>query len=84
MNRQEIGWTEVYRRRRKTGIRRWDHSGVITMFVSNIPDGVSKAALRRIFDGYGELTDVYMATKRTPIGRILLSLDSKRSVGNRN
>ncbi|CAI9292294.1 unnamed protein product [Lactuca saligna] len=40
-----------------------DHKGVTTMFVSNIPDGVNKETIRKTFNKYGELTDVYMATK---------------------
>ncbi|CAI9289333.1 unnamed protein product [Lactuca saligna] len=34
------------------------------MFVSNISDGVNKETIRKTFIKYGELTDVYMATKR--------------------
>lgn len=34
------------------------------MFVSNIPDGVSKESIRRLFNNFEELMDVYMATKK--------------------
>lgn len=34
------------------------------MFVSNIPDGVSKESIGRLFKNFGDLTDAYMATKK--------------------
>lgn len=63
MNREDE-WTVVNRQRSQFLDRRWNHKGVTTMFVSNIPDGVSKDTLRKIFIKYGELTDVYMAVKK--------------------
>ncbi|CAH1431816.1 unnamed protein product [Lactuca virosa] len=58
------GWSEVYRRRQKNVRKRWNHNGVTTMSVSNIPDGVNKESVSRLFKNFGELTDVYMATKK--------------------
>ncbi|CAI9280641.1 unnamed protein product [Lactuca saligna] len=61
-------WSVVERRRKQFVDRQWNNKGVTTMFVSNIPDGVSKETIRKIFSNkYGELTDVYMATKKDSI-----------------
>ncbi|XP_023762270.1 uncharacterized protein LOC111910664 [Lactuca sativa] len=60
----EDGWSKVCRRRQTNTGKRWDHRGVTTMFVSDIPDGVSKEKIRRLFEKFGEITDIYMATKK--------------------
>lgn len=56
-------WTVVNRQRTLKSDKWWDHEGVTTMFVSNIPNGANKETIWKMFNKYGELTDVYMATK---------------------
>ncbi|CAH1441382.1 unnamed protein product [Lactuca virosa] len=61
-------WTKAIRRRGKqisrTGDRTgWRHAGVTTMFVSNFPLAARKDILKKIFAKFGEVVDVYMATK---------------------
>lgn len=62
-------WTEARRRRWKnlprTGDQlRWNHNGVTTMFVSNLPPKARKESLKKIFAKFGEVVDVYMAMKK--------------------
>ncbi|XP_023761138.1 polyadenylate-binding protein, cytoplasmic and nuclear-like [Lactuca sativa] len=57
-------WMLVNRWQTQKANKRWDHKGVTTMFVSNVPDGVNKETIRKTFSTYGEITNVYMATKR--------------------
>ncbi|CAI9291986.1 unnamed protein product [Lactuca saligna] len=37
---------------------------ITTMFISNFPDGTRKEIIKRIFSKYGDISDVYMATKK--------------------
>ncbi|CAI9273152.1 unnamed protein product [Lactuca saligna] len=62
-------WTDARRRRWKQlsmgGDRpRWNHSGVTSMFVSNLPPEVNMETLKNVFSKHGEVVDVYMALKK--------------------
>ncbi|KAI3751029.1 hypothetical protein L2E82_22028 [Cichorium intybus] len=54
------GWTHVSGRRKRPP----EKLGVITMFVSNLPEKVSKGELWKVFGKFGELSDVYIAQKK--------------------
>lgn len=63
------GWQEAgNRRRRKIAAigdqKRWNHAGVTTMFVSNIPQETRIESLKSFFTKYGDVVDVYVATKK--------------------
>ncbi|CAI9261945.1 unnamed protein product [Lactuca saligna] len=55
-------WTEVRWRQRDFGRKRLEKS--TTMFVSNFPDGARKENIKKIFSRYGDISDVYMVTKK--------------------
>ncbi|CAH1441749.1 unnamed protein product [Lactuca virosa] len=62
-------WTVARRSRWKLLSRKgdrlgWNHVGVTTMFVLNLPEAARKGNLKNIFAKYGEVVDVYMVTKR--------------------
>lgn len=42
----------------------WNHVGVTMMFVSNLPPEVRKKSLTMTFAKFGEVVDVYIATKK--------------------
>ncbi|CAI9284729.1 unnamed protein product [Lactuca saligna] len=63
------GWQEATnRRRRKTAAignqKSWNHAGVTTLFVSNIPHETRIESLKSFFTKYGEVVDVYVAAKK--------------------
>jgi len=55
------GWTVVRRRRQE--FKKYS-SGVITMYVANLPDGTRVNDLRKAFIKYGDIRDIYMAKKK--------------------
>ncbi|CAI9300814.1 unnamed protein product [Lactuca saligna] len=63
------GWQEATnRRRRKTAAignqKSWNHAGVTTLFVSNIPQETRIEPLKSFFTKYGVVVDVYVAAKK--------------------
>ncbi|KAI3781791.1 hypothetical protein L2E82_11815 [Cichorium intybus] len=54
-------WKTVYRRNTNRNNIKDDRT---TIFVGNIPDGVSKQDLRVLFERYGRIVDIYQATKK--------------------
>lgn len=78
MSRDEE-WTDTRRRRLKplwrNGDRpRWNHAGVKSMFVTNLPGVARKENLMNILSKHGEVVDVYMETKRDVNKKNLLHL----------
>ncbi|CAI9269663.1 unnamed protein product [Lactuca saligna] len=68
-NQMEGEWTEARRRKWKRlsmiGDRpTWNHAGVTTMFVSNLPMEIRKNSLAMTFAKFGEVVDVYIPTKK--------------------
>ncbi|CAH1448321.1 unnamed protein product [Lactuca virosa] len=63
-------WTEARRRKWKKKLSTngdrlsWNHGGVTTMFVSNLPPEVNKKSLAKMFAKFGAVVDVYIATKK--------------------
>ncbi|XP_023754450.1 uncharacterized protein LOC111902872 [Lactuca sativa] len=59
---REDGWTQVCRKRPQS--RREQRPEETTFFVTNIPDGTTKAEFRTIFSSFGKLSDIYFGEKK--------------------
>lgn len=64
----EDEWTETRKRRGKQISRtgdhtKWRHAKVTTMFMSNFPLVARKYILKKFFEQFREVVDVYMAMK---------------------
>ncbi|KAI3740035.1 hypothetical protein L2E82_30452 [Cichorium intybus] len=54
-------WKTMYRKKPNQNS---NNDGLISLFVSNIPNGVSKQELKAIFEKFGRVVDVYQAMKK--------------------
>lgn len=55
----EGGWTEVRRKRKPAA----NNAKIITYFVTNVPGETRKGELRKTFERFGNITDIYMGQK---------------------
>ncbi|KAI3690974.1 hypothetical protein L2E82_49187 [Cichorium intybus] len=63
-------WKEVRRKSSKNYQRMSANHGVITYYVSNLPNGVNKLKIKRAFEPFGKIVDVYTGGKRDKSGSI--------------
>ncbi|CAI9302240.1 unnamed protein product [Lactuca saligna] len=54
------GWSEVNRRCKKSD----EDAPTTTMFVTNLPEGLRPEELRRPFEKFGKINDIYLAKKK--------------------
>ena len=63
-------WTEVRRKSFNPTPKMVAHSAVTTFFVSNLPSDVNKLKIRRAFEEFGKIVDIYIGGKKDKSGSI--------------
>ncbi|KAL4592057.1 hypothetical protein LXL04_005037 [Taraxacum kok-saghyz] len=66
MRGDEVKWTKVQYRKKKN--REVDFHGAISYYVAGVPTGVKKVDIRRCFEGFGDLVDMFMGKKKDAVG----------------
>ncbi|KAL4580367.1 hypothetical protein LXL04_016558 [Taraxacum kok-saghyz] len=66
MRGDEVKWTKVQYRKKKNNDA--DFHGAISYYVAGMPTGVKKVDIRRSFEGFGDLVDIFMGKKKDAAG----------------
>lgn len=62
---EDGGWTPVLRNHRELKTNRVRNHETFTVFVDNIPENRDQVWLKRVFNKYGEVKDVFIPRKRS-------------------